>query len=86
MGSAHRGGGSTRLNGKEADHATDTRLSLSPNAREQELAADRLKSALLSRFILARLSEHKAMEVTNLVAGISWLVIAGHRVVQEVRS
>jgi hypothetical protein len=41
--------------------------------RELELADDRLKSALLSRFILAGLSERDAQEAANLVSGFVWI-------------
>ncbi len=42
--------------------------SLSRTSREQELADDSLKSALLSRFIVAGLPQEDAAETSNLIA------------------
>ena len=56
------------------------------NHDDQRLADDRFRSALLSRLILAGLSEADAMEAANLIAGLTWFLIAGHRIRQDVRS
>ena len=47
------------------------------------IADDRLRSALLSRLILAGFSEVDASEAANLVAGLVWFVIAASRLQRE---
>lgn len=50
---------------------------------EQTDADDRLRSALLSRFIVAGFSELDAQEASNLVAGLVWLILAGRRALKD---
>jgi hypothetical protein len=50
---------------------------------DQSVADDRLRSALLSRFILAGLSEADATEASNLIAGLAWFLVAFHRLKSE---
>ena len=61
-------------------------MSLSARHDDQAIADDRFRSALLSRLILAGLSEADAVEAANLIAGLTWFLIAATRVRQEVRS
>jgi len=50
---------------------------------DQSVADDRLKSALLSRLILAGLSEADAVEASNLIAGLVWFLVAFQRLKSE---
>ena len=54
-------------------------MPLPARSEDQAIADDRLKSALLSRLILAGLSEADASEAANLIAGLVWFLVAFHR-------
>ena len=58
-------------------------MPLPANHDDQLIADDRLRSALLSRLILAGLSEADATEASNLIAGLVWFLVAVHRLKSE---
>jgi hypothetical protein len=58
-------------------------MPLPASSHDQQVADDRLKSALLSRLILAGFTEDDAQEAANFLAGFLWFLVAVHRLRKE---